>query len=251
MQSESLPLGAQASEADLYQERRVSARTTKGKVSGRYNPSLYAITILFLIALMLSAVGASSVPPWSSGQAETPPIIDGHILWHPWERVILLSKYQFLIVSYKVLPPKTSAGKYLCGELYNETEVTAPSWYIEWEKEIDNLTKRSLKISEINSTKSINLHRSRRSTEESVRLEAVRSATVIPKFSLTELNSRVMLNISAEAIIHNTSTPRNPFQVLVHRVEEKPNNLASHNQEMVSSNRINAALLLCKQRLLQ
>ena len=150
-----------------------------------------------------------------------------------------------------MLPPKTSAGKYLCGELYNETEVTAPSWYIEWEKEIDKLTKRLLKISEVNSTKSVNLHRSRRSTEESLRLEAIRSATVIPKFSFKELNSRVMLNISAEAIIHNTSTQRNPFQVLVHIVDERPNSLASHNQELVRSNRINAALLLCKQRLLQ
>ena len=137
-------------------------------MTGRYSPSLYMFALLIIIAVILGTAGATPVPPWANGQAEIPPIIDGHTLWHPWERAILLSGYQFLIVSYKVLPPKTSAGKYLCGGSYNESEVSAPSWYIEWEREIENLTKRSLKLSELNTAKSINLHRRRRSTSGSM-----------------------------------------------------------------------------------
>ena len=43
--------------------------------------------------------GASPVLPLASSQTETTPIFDGHTLWHPLERAILLSGYQFLIVS--------------------------------------------------------------------------------------------------------------------------------------------------------
>ena len=153
---------------NLQHEKRVSKSATKGQVSGRYSPTLYMFAILFTIAFVLTAVGSSPVLPLASSLRETTPIFDGHTLWHPWERAILLSGYQFLIVSYKVLPLKTSAGKYLCGGSYNETEVSAPSWYIEWEHEIESLTRRSLKLSEINTTKSINIHRRRRSTVESV-----------------------------------------------------------------------------------
>ena len=71
-----------------------------------------------------------------NGQSEERPILDGHTLRHPWERAILLSGYQFLIVSYKVLPPKTSGGKFLCGGSYNGTLVEAPAWYLEWEHEV-------------------------------------------------------------------------------------------------------------------
>ena len=140
---------AQASAYSETENKRASTRTTKGQVTGRYSPTLFMFALLILIALILDATGATPVPPWAYGQSKIPPIIDGHTLWHPWERAILLSGYQFLIVSYKVLPPKTSAGKYLCGGSYNETEVSAPSWYIEWEQEIENITKRSLKLSEI------------------------------------------------------------------------------------------------------
>ena len=107
-----------------------------------------------------------------------------------------------------MLPPKTSAGKYLCGDLYNETEVTARSWSIVGKKKIDNLTKRSLKLSEVNTTKYINLQRSRRSRVESVSVETakknnqnIRSSTILPKFFLKKLYSKVNLNISAHANI--------------------------------------------------
>ena len=140
------------------QDKLISNRVTMGQVTGRYSPTLYMFAILFIIAFVLSAAGASPVLPIASSQTEIIPILDGHNLWHPWESAILLSGYQFLIMSYKVLSPKTSAGKYLCGGSYNETEVSEPSWYIEWEHEIESLTKRSLRLSEINTTKSINLH---------------------------------------------------------------------------------------------
>ena len=85
----------------LQHDKRVSKRATKGQVSGRYSPTLYMFAILFTIALVLSAVGAFPVLPLASNQTEISPILDGHTLWHPWERAILLSGYQFLIVSYK------------------------------------------------------------------------------------------------------------------------------------------------------
>ena len=132
---------------NLHHDNRVSKRAIKSQVSGRYSVTLYMIAILFTIALVLSTVGASPVLAIASSQTETTPILDGHTLWHPYERAILLSGYQFHIVSYKLLPPKTSAGKYLCGGSYNETEMSAPSWYIEWEHEIESLAKWSLKLS--------------------------------------------------------------------------------------------------------
>ena len=86
---------------NLQHDKRVSKRATKGQVSGRYSQTLYMFAILFTIALVLSAVGASPILPLASNQREISPILDGHTLWHPWERAILLSGYQFLIVSYK------------------------------------------------------------------------------------------------------------------------------------------------------
>ena len=67
------------------------------------------------------------------------------------ERAIVLNGYQFVIVFYKVLPQQTSGGKLLCGGSYNGTLVSAPAWYLEWEHEVEALTQRSLKLTEINS----------------------------------------------------------------------------------------------------
>ena len=182
---------------NLQHDKRVFKRATKGQVSSRYSPTLYMFAILFTIALVLSAIGESPVLPLASSQTERTPIFDGHTLWHPWERAILLIGYQLLIASYKVLPPKTSAGKYLCGGSYNETEVSAPSWYMEWEHEIESVTKRSLKLSEINTTKSINLHSRRRRTVESVSSVYITQKYVtnkVPIISLKEVNSLVKFN---------------------------------------------------------
>ena len=60
------------------QNRRVSKRETKGQFSSRYSPTLYMLTILFIIALVLSAASASPVLPITSSQTEISPIIDGH-----------------------------------------------------------------------------------------------------------------------------------------------------------------------------
>ena len=80
---------------------------------------------------------------------EDAPILDGAVLWHPWERAILLSGYQFVIVAYKVLPPKTSSTILLCGGAYNFTEIAAPECYLQWERELENWTQRSLALTPI------------------------------------------------------------------------------------------------------
>lgn len=67
---------------------------------------------------------------------EDPPIIDGHTLWHPWDRAVFLEGFLFLVVSYKHLPPRTSGGKFLCKGVYNGTTIDAQSWYVELVKEI-------------------------------------------------------------------------------------------------------------------
>ena len=85
---------------------------------------------------------ASSVSPWGA-EVVGELIIENSILWHPWENADLLENYQFLIVSLKILPPNTSANKYLCGSSYNSTDVPAPAWYLEWKREIGSLTRRS------------------------------------------------------------------------------------------------------------
>ena len=45
------------------QDNRVSKRAIKGQVSGRYNPTLYMVTILYKKALVLSVAGALPVLP--------------------------------------------------------------------------------------------------------------------------------------------------------------------------------------------
>ena len=51
-----------------------------------------------------------------------------------------------LIVSLKILPPTTSAVKYLCGSSYNSIDEPARAWYLELEREIESLTIRTLKF---------------------------------------------------------------------------------------------------------
>ena len=112
--------------------RRVSTRTTKGQPLICFGHSGYVaflIAILFLI--FVNGAEASAIPSWSNVSPENAPILDGAVRWHPWERAILLSGYQFVIVAYKVLPPKKSNGKFLCGGVYNSTEISAPEWYLQ------------------------------------------------------------------------------------------------------------------------
>ena len=94
---------------ELSDARRVSTRTTKGQPPIRFGHSGY-VAFLIAIFLFLYLIGASAspIPSWNNMVPEHAPILDGAVLWHPWERAILLSEYQIVIVAYKVLPPKTS-----------------------------------------------------------------------------------------------------------------------------------------------
>ena len=95
--------------------RRVSSRTTKGQRPFRYSPTNYCLYILFILCCLDTVVDAASFPLWNKEITKEQPIINGSILWHPWERAIFVKEYQFLTLVYKVLPPRTSDGKLLCG----------------------------------------------------------------------------------------------------------------------------------------
>ena len=117
---------------DSSDSRRVSTRTTTNQPSIRFGNSGYvAFLIAIFLFLCLSVASASPIPSWNNMAQEHAPILDGEVLWHPWERAILLSEYQFVIVAYKVLSPKTSGGKSLCGNAYNSTEIAAQEWYLQ------------------------------------------------------------------------------------------------------------------------
>ena len=99
--------------------RRVSTRTTKGQPPLRFGHSGYvAFLIAIFMFLCLSGASASPIPSWNNMATEHAPILDGAVQWHPWERAVLLSGYQFVIVAYKVLPPKSRVD-ILCEGAYN------------------------------------------------------------------------------------------------------------------------------------
>ena len=113
--------------------RRVSNRTTKGQPPIRFGQSGYvAFLIAILFLFLVNNASASPIPSWNNISSEELPILDGAVLWHPLERAILLNGYQFVIVAYKVLPPKTSGGTFLCGGAYNSTEIAAPDGTFNW-----------------------------------------------------------------------------------------------------------------------
>ena len=86
--------------------RRVSNRTTKGQPPIRFGHTGYvAFIIAILFLFLVNGTDSSPVPSWNNMSPEDAPILDGAVLWHPWERAILLSGFQFVIVAYKVLPP--------------------------------------------------------------------------------------------------------------------------------------------------
>ena len=88
-------------------KRRVSERSNKAQTPSRFATSGYLLYVCLIIFLFCtSAINAILVSPCSEVDGEEMPIVDNEILWHPLERAILLSDYQFLIVSYKILSPK-------------------------------------------------------------------------------------------------------------------------------------------------
>ena len=70
--------------------QRVSARSTKGVVQGRYSPLFMIICII--INILLSGVGASSVSPWGA-EIVGEPISKNSILWHLLKNTVLLKNY--------------------------------------------------------------------------------------------------------------------------------------------------------------
>ena len=40
-----------------------------------------------------------------------------------------------------------------CGDAYNSTEIAAPEWYLQWNREIENWTQRSLALTTIPNSK--------------------------------------------------------------------------------------------------
>ena len=125
---------------------------------------------------------------------------------------------------------------------------------MEWEHEIESLTKRSLKLSEINTTKSIYLHRRRRSTVESVSSVNITLKYVtnkVPVISLKEINSLVKLNNFTidEPLLSTIQSKR--LQFFIQESNNSRVNIALHDQNMIRTNRLNAAFILYNQKLLQ
>ena len=245
---------------------RMSTRTTRGVPPSRFARSGYVFYICLLMLLMaIVNTNANPASLWNRKPDEDVPIITESIMWHPWERAILLKGYQFLIVSYKILPPKTSQGKYLCGGTYNSSEITAPEWYLEWEREIDSWTQRTFKLQETNISSSLVSVRRTRNTE-SVQLPVPR---VVPYVQVTgptltstitwtsttltttwtTQQSSTSLTVSQQ-VASNQSVTDAPV-VIIHEVPHDSSALSSHDQELVRSGRDRMARTLCKQRLSQ
>ena len=116
------------------------------------------------------------------------------------------------------------------------------------------MTKRSLRLSKINTIKLINLHRERRSTVESVSSVNISKRHItqsVPVIFLKELNSLEKLNNFTKDIpLLSTIQPKG-FKFLSQESYNSRVNLASHDQNMICTNRLNAALILCKQKLLK
>ena len=69
--------------------------------------------------------------------------------------------------------------------------------------------------------------------------------------SLKELNSLVKLNnVTTDKPLLSTIQPKR-FQFLIQESNNNRVNLASHDQNMILTNRLNSAFILCKQKLLQ
>ena len=132
--------------------------------------------------------------PWFQLDGEEMPIVDNEILWHPLERAILLSDYQLLIVSYKILSLKTS-GKFLCGGIYNATEISATNWYLDWEKEIDDLTNKALNKSMDSHTRRIQT--TKRHNRETRQVQN-HKPVILSLRSVYEKNPHLFSNISTK-----------------------------------------------------
>ena len=186
------------------------------------------------------------LPLWNKEITKDQPIIKGSILWHPWERAILLKEYQFLTVLYKVLSLRTSDGKLLCGGSFNGAEINAPSWYIEWEREIELRTQRSLSITLIDVPQEADYRRRKRSTETLPPTERV----VLPPLYILNKNT-FKQTLSVLIVSDAVKSTNSPNLVVVQKVNAVGQSLLLHDQELVRSNRRILLRNLCKHRLSQ
>ena len=193
-----------------------------------------------------AVVDAAPLPLWNKEITKEQPIINESILWHPWERAIFLKEYQFLTVVYQVLPPRTSDGKFLCGGTFNGTEINAPSWYTEWEREIELWTRRSLSLTLVDVPQEADHRRRKRSTETLPPTKReVRPTSYI--FNENTLRQTSSILIVSGAVISTNS----PNRIVVREVGAQGQSLISHDQELVRSNRRISLRNLCKHRLSQ
>ena len=175
-------------------------------------------------------------------------IQEDHVLWHPWERAVLLKNYQFLIVSYKVLPPKTSGGKYLCGESYNGTVIDAPVWYLEWENEVESWTQRTFALRTVPNASGQTSTRHVRDTYR-IKLPRILFPSQEKSYNVTSTvtNFAFTAETTTRPTISGTSTQA--VRLLYQQVDNDAQVLRSHDQGMFRSGRLSASRNLCKQHL--
>ena len=187
---------------------------------------------------------AAPFPLWNKEITKEQPIINELILWHPWERAIFLREYQFLTVVYKFYP-RVSLVENFCGGSFNGTEIDAPSWYTEWEQEIELWTQRSLSLTLIDVPQEANYNRQTRSTETLPPIKRVVLSTSYISHETLRQTSSILIVSDA---VRSTNIPN---QIVVQQVNAQGQSLISHDQELVRSNRRISLTNLCKHRLSQ
>ena len=78
-----------------------------------------------------------------------------------------------MTVVYKVLPPRTSDGMFVCKGLFNKIEIVAPSLYTQWDKGIELGTQRSLTLTLVDVSQETDHRRRKRCTETIPPMERV------------------------------------------------------------------------------
>ena len=245
-QSQSAPLCKLFEPLQPPDTRRVSSRTTKGQRPFRYSPTNYCLYILLILCCFDTVVDAASLPLWNKEITKEQPIINKSILWHSWEAAIFLKEYQFLTVVYKVLSPRTSDKDFLFGGSFNKTEINAPSWYTEWEKEIELWTQRSLSFTLVDVPQEADHRRRKRSTKTLPPTKrVVRPTSYI--FNENTFRQTSSILIVSDAVISTNC----PNRIVVRQVGAHGQSLISHDQELVRSNRRISLRNLIKHRLSQ
>ena len=134
----------------------------------------------------------------------------------------------------------------MCGNSFNETDIIAPSWYTEWESEIELWTQRSLSLTLFDAPQEADHRRRKTSTETLTYYERVVLAT---RYILTE---NTLMQTSSVLILSDVVKSTNrPSLIVVQQVNTQGQSLLSHDQTLVRSNRRISVRNLCKHRLSQ